>query len=145
LRQLSSPRSPCPLDSPEVFDVAMDEMSQRSQRIGITPLLFPSPEGKLLHLDNFRYRKWTPAIKAGGIQRPARLYDLRSTFASNALAAGIAVFELAKVMGTSVEMIERHYGSLFDGSAASIASRRGAFERLGRESVADSDAGSQNR
>ena len=133
------------MDSPEVFDVAMDEMSQRSQRIGITPLLFPSPEGKLLHLDNFRYRKWTPAIKAGGIQRPARLHDLRSTFASNALAAGIAVFELAKVMGTSVEMIERHYGSLFDGSAASIASRRGAFERLGRESVADSDAGSQNR
>ena len=39
---------------------------------------------------------------------PARIYDLRSTFASNALAAGVSVFELAWVMGTSVAMIERH-------------------------------------
>jgi hypothetical protein len=40
---------------------------------------------------------------------PARIYDLRSTFASDALAAGIPVFTLAKIMGTSVAMIERHY------------------------------------
>ena len=36
------------------------------------------------------------------IARPARIYDLRSTFASNALAAGVSVFELARIMGTSV-------------------------------------------
>jgi integrase len=93
-----------------------------------TPLLFPSPEGKLLHLDNFRNREWTPAVKASGVARPARIYDLRSTFASNALAAGITVFELARVMGTSVEMIERHYGTLLEGSGASIAGRLAAFE-----------------
>jgi hypothetical protein len=34
---------------------------------------------------------------------------------------GITVFELARVMGTSVEMIERHYGALLDGSGASNA------------------------
>jgi hypothetical protein len=34
--------------------------------------------------------------------KPAPIYDLRSTFASNALAAGVTVFELAKVMGTAV-------------------------------------------
>lgn len=68
------------------------------------------------------------AIEASGVRRPARIYDLRSTFASTALAAGIAVFELAKIMGTSVEMIERHYGSLLDGAGASIASRLRAFE-----------------
>jgi hypothetical protein len=38
-----------------------------------------------------------PAIDAAGIQKPARLYDLRSTFASNALAAGITMFELARI------------------------------------------------
>jgi integrase len=91
-------------------------------------LLFPSPQGELLHLDNFRYREWTPAIEASGVQTPARIYDLRSTFASNALAAGITAFELAKVMGNSVEMIERHYGTLLDGSAASVTSRLAAFE-----------------
>jgi hypothetical protein len=56
------------------------------------------------------------------------VYDLRSTFASNALAGDITVFELAKVMGTSVLMIERHYGTLLDGAHASIAGRLDALE-----------------
>ncbi|MGZ6565077.1 MAG: hypothetical protein ACXVH3_36865 [Solirubrobacteraceae bacterium] len=44
------------------------------------------------------------------------------------LRAGISLFELAKVMGTSVAMIERHYGSLLDGANAGIASRLASFE-----------------
>lgn len=93
-----------------------------------TPLLFSAPEGGLLNLDNWRRRSWAPAVEASGVPRPARIYDLRSTFASNALAAGVTVFELARVMGTSVEMIERHYGTLLDGSGAGIASRLAPFE-----------------
>jgi hypothetical protein len=57
-----------------------------------------------------------------------RIYDLRSTFASNALAAGVSVFELARIMGTSVAMIERSYGTLIEGAVADIARRLGAFE-----------------
>jgi integrase len=93
-----------------------------------TPLLFASPKGELLNTNNFRNREWAPAIEASGVAKPARLYDLRSTFASNALAAGISVFELARVMGTSVLMIERHYGALLDGATAGIARRLAAFE-----------------
>jgi hypothetical protein len=33
-----------------------------------------------------------PAIEASGVRKPARVYDLRSTFASNALKAGVSVF-----------------------------------------------------
>src|SRR5262249_19589488 len=88
-----------------------------------TPLLFPAPEGGLLNLDNFRRREWAVAVMASGVATPARIYDLRSTFASNALAAGVTVFELARVMGTSVRMIERHYGALLDGAHNAIASR----------------------
>jgi len=40
----------------------------------------------------------------------------------------IGAFELAKVMGTSIEMIDRHYGTLLDGASAGIADRLGAFE-----------------
>jgi excisionase family DNA binding protein len=69
-----------------------------------------------------------PTIEASGVRRPARIYDLRSTFASNPLAAGVSIFELARVMSTSIEMIERHHGALLDGSGASIASRLAAFE-----------------
>jgi hypothetical protein len=71
----------------------------------------------------------SPATGPRRVQpRRARIYDLRSTFASNAIAAGIDVFELARVMGTSIEMIERHYGTLLSGAAAGIASRLAAFE-----------------
>ena len=51
------------------------------------------------------------------------MYDLRSTFASNALAAGITVYELARIMGTSVGMIERHYGALLDSAHESMLER----------------------
>src|SRR5262249_47755856 len=85
-------------------------------------------QGGPLNLDNFRRREWGPAIEAAGVAKPARIYDLRSTFASNALAGGITVFELARVMGTSVRMIEKHYGTLIDGAHAGITSRLDAFE-----------------
>jgi integrase len=94
----------------------------------VSPLLFPSSGGGPLNLNNFRRRWWGPAVQASGVARPARIYDLRSTFASNALAAGVTVFELAKVMGTSVAMIERSYGTLLGGAHAGIAGRLDALE-----------------
>jgi integrase len=103
---------------------ALDALPARLDR----PLIFPAPQGGLLNLDNFRRRQWAPAIQASGVRAPARIYDLRSTFASDALAAGVSVFELARVMGTSVRMIERHYGALLDGATAGIASRLDAFD-----------------
>lgn len=107
-------------------------------RLG-TPLIFPAPKGGLLNLDNFRRREWAPAIEAGAIRTPARIYDLRSTFASDALAAGVSVFELARVMGTSVRMIERHYGALLDGATAGIAGRLDAFDATRDEDAADNE------
>jgi hypothetical protein len=67
-------------------------------------------------------------VEAAGIVRPARIYDLRSTFASNALAAGVTLFELARIMGTSVRMIERSYGTLLGGAHVGIAGRLDAHE-----------------
>jgi hypothetical protein len=85
-----------------------------------TSLIFPASGGGLMNLNNFRKRQWAPAIEASGVRRPARIYDLRATFASEALAAGVSIFELARVMGTSVLMIERAYGTLLDGAGAGM-------------------------
>jgi integrase len=98
-------------------------------------LLFSAPEGGPLNLNNLRRRACGPAVKSSGIETPARIYDLRSTFASNALAAGVTVFELAKIMGTSVAMIERHYGTLIGGAHAGIAGRLDAHEAAMRAST----------
>jgi pimeloyl-ACP methyl ester carboxylesterase len=107
----------------------------------IDRLLFAAPAGGPLNLDNFRRREWAPAIEAAAIARPARIYDLRSTFASNALHAGVTVFELARVMGTSVRMIERHYGALIDGPHAGITNRLDALEaELEQATAADAQA-----
>ncbi len=71
-------------------------------------------------------------MKTSGIDRPARIYDLRSTFASNALAASVTVFEVARVMGTSVQMIELHYGALIGDAHAGIAGRLDALRGRAR-------------
>jgi integrase len=76
-----------------------------------TPLLFPGAEGGYLNLGHWRVDAWNPALRAAGIAHRTP-YALRHTFASNAIAAGIATFEIARVMGTSVLQIEKTYGHL---------------------------------
>jgi integrase len=53
--------------------------------------------------------KWRSAQKAAGIDPFRRVYDLRHTFATFALRAGISTFDH---MGASLTMIDRHYGHL---------------------------------
>jgi integrase len=76
-----------------------------------TPLLFPALRGGYLNLHNWRSREWKPALRAAGIE-PRRIYDLRHTYATFSLAAGVSLFTLSRRMGTSVEMIDRTYGHL---------------------------------
>jgi integrase len=89
-----------------------------------TPLLVPAPEGGLLDLDNFRRGEWAVAVEASGVATPARIYDLGSTFASNALAASVTVFELARVMGTSVRIATTEHCSTERTTSSPVASTR---------------------
>jgi integrase len=76
-----------------------------------TRLVFPSPRGGSVDMHNFARREWHPALEAAGVTR-RRVYDLRHTFASNALAAGISLYELSRYMGASVRVLEMHYAHL---------------------------------
>jgi hypothetical protein len=78
-------------------------------------LLFPAVRGGYLNLNNWRRDAWAPAVRAAGLEhRPP--YALRHTFAAWAIAAGIGLFELTRMMGTSVEQIARTYGHLLPDS-----------------------------
>jgi integrase len=76
------------------------------------PLLFPGDRGGYLDLHNFRDHHWKPAQLAAGVEPLRRIYDLRHTFATFALRAGISTFDLSRYMGASLTMIDRHYGHL---------------------------------
>jgi integrase len=66
--------------------------------------------------------EWYPALDAAGLRRRGP-YQLRHTFATEALAAGISIFELARVMGASVKTIDRHHGHLARDSEQAIRAR----------------------
>jgi len=73
-------------------------------------------------MHNFARRDWHPALEAAGV--PARrVDDLRHSFASNALHAGISLFELSRYMGASVRVIEMHYGHLVEGAEETVRAR----------------------
>jgi len=77
--------------------------------------MFLAAGGGRVDIDNFRHRGWTPALAATGVAH-RRIYDLRHTYATWSLAAGVDIFTLARRMGTSLQMIDRIYGHLASGA-----------------------------
>ena len=73
-----------------------------------TGLVFKSPEGKMLNLDNFRDRHWGKALEDLDIKY-RKLYQTRHTFITLCLDKGIDAKNVAKWVGNSPEMIYRHY------------------------------------
>jgi integrase len=71
-------------------------------------------------MHNFTRRDWHPALEAAGVD-PRRAYDLRHSFASNALAAGISLYELSRFMGASVRVLEMHYAHLVPDAETPLA------------------------
>ena len=76
------------------------------------PILFPNLRGGRIDFRIFGRKHWRPAQIKAGIDPVRGLYDLRHTYATFALRAGIPVFAVSRFMGSSIAMIDRHYGHL---------------------------------
>ena len=110
--RLKAPKTNGSIRAVPLQELALQALDQiRPEQEG-SPLVFPAPRGGHLDLHNFRYRDWKPAQRALGIDPIRRVYDLRHTFATFALRAGISTFDLSRYMGASLTMIDRHYGHL---------------------------------
>ena len=71
--------------------------------------VFLNLENRPINQDKWRKKYWYRALRACGI-RPRKFYATRHTFLSVALSKGLNIKFLAEYCGTSVQMIEKHYG-----------------------------------
>jgi integrase len=110
--RLTSPKTRASVRAVPLQARALAALDQLPAGGGAGDLLFPAERGGYLDLHNFRNRNWKPSQLAVGIEPFRRIYDLRHTFATFALRAGISTFELSRYMGASLSMIDRHYGHL---------------------------------
>jgi integrase len=88
----------------------LEVLEQHPRRLD-TRLVFPSRDGDYLKLPTFRLRHWTPALRAAGLDHRS-VYTCRHTFAAWSIAAGVQLFYLSRIMGTSVAQIDATYGHL---------------------------------
>jgi integrase len=84
--------------------------------------IFLNQEGKLLTFHTWRKKYWYRALRAKNI-RERRPYCMRHTFISAGLTNGVNIKWLADYCGTSVAMIEKHYGKYIRNNSEEQLSR----------------------
>jgi len=94
--------------------------------------VFKNQEGSPINEDKWRKKHWYRALRVLGI-RPRKFYATKHTYISVALSAGVNIKWLAEQCGTSVAMIEKHYGRYIndDGDAPLRELLAGKSETLG--------------
>src|SRR5881398_1329140 len=109
--ELKFPKTEASMRAVPLQERSLDALDRIEDGEG-SPLLFPGERGGYLDIHHFRPFQWRPAQEAVGITPLRRVYDLRHTFATFALRAGISTVDLSRYMGASLTMIDRHYGHL---------------------------------
>ena len=82
--------------------------------VGINEHVFKNQEGQLLNFHTWRAGIWYRILRGTGI-RERKPYSTRHTFISAGLSNGVNIKWLAEYCGTSVTMIEKHYGKYIGG------------------------------
>ena len=95
-----------------------------------TPLLYPSDRGGYLNLHDWRRDEWTPALESAGLpHRTPYRCDTRSRRSRSRPA--ISLFYLARLMGSSVEQIDRTYGHMLPESEDYLRGLLDAYDVVG--------------
>jgi len=93
---------------------AVEALRAAPQGFG-SSLVYPGAEGGYLSLHAWRRDEWYPALESAGLPHLVP-YSLRHSFASFGIAAGVSLFYLARLMGSSVEQIDKTYGHMLPDS-----------------------------
>ena len=96
---------------PGVIDVLK---AAKPLHVGIAEHVFKNQQGQLLNFHTWRAKDWYRVLRATGV-RERKPYSTRHTFISAGLSNGVNIKWLAEYCGTSVTMIEKHYGKYLRG------------------------------
>ena len=96
---------------PGVIDVLR---AVKPLHVAIDEHIFKNHEGRPLNFHTWRGKDWYRALRATGL-RERKPYATRHTFISVGLSNGVNIKWLAEYCGTSVAMIEKHYGRYIGG------------------------------
>lgn len=109
-------------------DAALDRLRARTAG---HDLVFSHPDGR--PIGSFK-TSWSSLLRAAGIPKRGRtIYSLRHYFATQRLMNGLNQYLLAKQMGTSVDMIEKHYGHVVHSEVAEQIVRDQIRQGLGAD------------
>ena len=97
--------------SKRILELRMNETGSRPSG---DDYVFASPEGK--PIGSFK-KSFASLLKSAKVEKDSHgnqrtIYSLRHTYATLELVAGTDIHTLARQMGTSVGMLERHYSKL---------------------------------
>jgi integrase len=119
----------------------LEALDGHPRRIG-TRLVFPAHhEADYIKLKTFYLRHWRPALRAAGIEHRG-VYACRHTFAAWSIAAGVQLFYLSRIMGTSVTQIDVTYGHLVPDSEEYL---RGLLDAYDYKAAATAEGGAWSR
>ncbi|HEX8385899.1 MAG TPA: site-specific integrase, partial [Rubricoccaceae bacterium] len=85
-------------------------------------LVFPGSGGDPSNTD-FLTKVLAKAVTSAGVRKTITAYSLRHTYGTRMAAAGTPLYVLAKLMGTSIAMIERHYAHYQPDAGAAYVDR----------------------
>ena len=85
-------------------------MERTKGKIANAPI-FATEYGQSWNKDSWK-KPFKDAVKAAKLPTTVVMYSLRHTAISEMIASGIDSFEVARMAGTSTEMIDKHYGHL---------------------------------
>ncbi|MEJ7568420.1 MAG: site-specific integrase [Gaiellaceae bacterium] len=107
---------------------AVDALASLPRPIDSTQRIWSGPEGGIVNLSNFRRRVWAPALAAAGAEH-RRIYEMRHTYATLALAAGVPIEWISKQMGhTNIQTTLKHYARFLPATDTRALAALDAFE-----------------
>lgn len=116
----------------------VDSLANIPRGFGRTPV-FTTKRGQRIEHVTFRMRHWGPALAAAGLDHRG-VYATRHTFATWAIRAGVNLFYLSRVMGTSLTQIDRTYGHLVPDSDEYV---RGLLDNYDHNAVEAAEGGTR--